>query len=344
MTAANKKQQSTAIETKALVIGGSMLALEPRYVFDAAIATELHDVSNAALDAHGATPAAHETGASIVAAANELASMTESHDGADLAARDTAVDRTIEALVAAHNLSTSNHEIAFIDSRLADIGTLVKSVTDGTRIVIIDGARDGVAQMDDALKGEHGVTGVHILSHGSAGNLVLGSSSINADTMSTIYRSALASIGGNLSAEADILVYGCNFGSGDAGARATQILADLTGADVADSTTLTGATAKGGDWTLERQTGAIEAHAIDAPEWNGILAPLVISAPSAPIVSGSGGVGTVVVWQNAGTIGTSAIDLHATITANSTGAAPTFGTATPNGIAPAGSIGGASPH
>ena len=330
MTAATKKQQNTAIQTKALAIGSSMLALEPRYVFDAAIATELHDVSNVALDAHDSTPASHETGASIVAAANELASISESHDGAHLAARETAVDRTIEALVAAHNLAPSNHEIAFIDSRLADIGTLVKSVTEGTRIVIIDGARDGVAQMVDALKGEQGITGLHILSHGSAGNLVLGSSSINADTMSTIYRSALASIGGNLSADADILVYGCNFGSGDAGARATQMLADLTGADVADSTNLTGNANRGGDWVLERTAGLIEARTIDAPEWNDTMAPLVVSTTAQPTVTGTGNVGTTAVWANAGLIGSTAIDLRASVVAFTPGFAgattPFFGT------------------
>ena len=45
-----------------------------------------------------------------------------------------------------------------------------------------------------------GITGVHILSHGQAGEISLGTATLNAETMSTIYRSALASIGGNLSA------------------------------------------------------------------------------------------------------------------------------------------------
>ena len=85
----------------------------------------------------------------------------------------------------------------------------------GTRIVLIDGARDGVAQMVDALRGTEGITGIHILSHGRAGEISLGTATLDAETMSTIYRSALASIGANLSGEADILVYGCNFAAGE---------------------------------------------------------------------------------------------------------------------------------
>lgn len=264
MTFASKKPNA-AIQTKPLLVNGRMLALEPRHVFDAAMATELIDAAHAhsvTLDAHIVDKTA-DHGAHIVDAANELAAIMP----ADAADRDFAV----ETYVAAHNLTQSNREIVFIDTRLADIGTLVSSVTDGTRIVLIDGAKDGVAQMVDALKGEQGISGIHILSHGTVGNLELGASSINADTMSTIYRSALASIGANLSADADILVYGCDFGAGEEGARAAEMLASLTGADVANSTDLTGAADKGGDWVLESATGVIDAQTLASANYAALL-------------------------------------------------------------------------
>ncbi len=40
-----------SIETKKLPLSNRMLALEPRYVFDAALATELHEASDGRCDA-----------------------------------------------------------------------------------------------------------------------------------------------------------------------------------------------------------------------------------------------------------------------------------------------------
>ena len=160
---------------------------------------------------------------------------------------------------------------------MADLGTLVSAIPEGTRIVLIDGSRDGVAQMVDALRGEQGVTGIHIISHGSDGHIQLGTSSIDEGTMSSVYRSALSSIHGNLAAGADILVYGCNFGAGASGARAASMLADLTGADVATSDDFTGAADKGGDWVLEEKTGAIETIGVASMEYSGLLAPITIT-------------------------------------------------------------------
>ena len=40
--------------------------------------------------------------------------------------------------------------------------------------------------------------------------------------------------------DADLLIYGCNFGQGEAGQEAMETLAELTGADIAASTDRTG--------------------------------------------------------------------------------------------------------
>jgi large repetitive protein len=260
------KNSNSAIQTKALPVGGRMLALEPRYVFDAAIATEFHDLTSAGPMIHAVDAGESDVGASVVAASRDLVAF-EARDVSATFHRDAPVDRSIELVVNAHNLAPSNHEIAFIDSRLADLGTLVNSVPEGTRIVLIDTSRDGVAQMVDALQGEQGITGIHILSHGSDGHIQLGNSSLDEASMSTIYRSALSSIHGNLAAGADILVYGCDFGAGTTGARAASLLADLTGADVASSNDLTGGV-QGADWDLENSTGSIESRTIAATDWH----------------------------------------------------------------------------
>ena len=261
--AMSKRDLKAKIETAVLPVGSRMLALEPRFVFDAAIATEIQHLADQT-DGVGQVPyVAEGTGDALFAAASHLADAQEA----------------VSTFVDSHNIGVTGREIAFIDDRLADLGLLVSAVPDSTRIVLIDGARDGVQQMVDALQSEHDVTGIHILSHGSAGNIQLGTSAINADTMSTVHRSALEAIGGSLSVDADILVYGCNFAAGTDGQMAAAILANLTGADVAASEDLTGADVQGGDWLLEDTTGAIESSAIAAADYSKTLS-FVNQAPS----------------------------------------------------------------
>ena len=259
MTISNAKRSARTSSTSRS-LKSLMIALEQQLVFDAALAAELQNLTeHSTADANHGSPSL--SGDSLIAAAQTI----------DAHAVTAMVEASIEAYVAEHNLAPANHEIAFVDSRLAGLDVIVAAIPEGTRIVLIDGARDGVAQMVEALKGEQGISAIHLVSHGTAGQIDLGGSLINAETMSTIYRSALTSISANLSADADILIYGCDFGAGAAGAQATQLLADLTGADVTDSTDLTGAADKGGDWDLEQQTGSIEARGIAAQSYEEVL-------------------------------------------------------------------------
>ncbi|GJL61425.1 MAG: hypothetical protein NPIRA04_00790 [Nitrospirales bacterium] len=94
--------------------------------------------------------------------------------------------------------------------------------------------------------------------------------------MQNEYADELSVIGQALGAEADFLIYGCNFGEGEAGQAAAARLAQLTGADVAASNDLTGSAGLGGDWDLEVATGHIETVVAFSTQvqqvWSGILA------------------------------------------------------------------------
>ena len=108
------------------------------------------------------------------------------------------------------------------------------------------------------------IQAVHIISHGSQGSITLGDASLNTDTLDA-YSALLQSWEGSLSQDADILLYGCSVGEGDAGTAFIDHLADLTGADVAASDDATGSDAWNGDWDLEVSQGLIETEvAIDA--------------------------------------------------------------------------------
>jgi hypothetical protein len=171
----------------------------------------------------------------------------------------SAFDPAIDELI----IAKPRKEIVFIESDIADIGTLINGIGRGKEIVILDAAQDGLHQIAQVLAGKSGIDAIHIMSHGEAsaahlGSLILDSASLDA------HKDELQAIRQGMSADGDILLYGCRIGAdGDAGF--VQQLAIATGADVAASSGMTGAAAFGGDWHLEVVSGQLEtASVVDA--------------------------------------------------------------------------------
>jgi hypothetical protein len=168
-------------------------------------------------------------------------------------------------------------QLVVIDAAVDNAESLLADLRlDGARVEVLrlhpDG--DGVAEIGAALGARQDVAAVHILAHGEAGALRLGSTYL--DSLAMFARAdEIAAWGGGLHAEADILVYGCDVGLGKAGDLWVNTLAQLTGADVAASDDATGSAALGGDWLLERRSGAVDETAILAPRaeglWSGLL-------------------------------------------------------------------------
>ncbi|MBD2005175.1 MULTISPECIES: DUF4347 domain-containing protein [Cyanophyceae] len=154
--------------------------------------------------------------------------------------------------------TAANKQIVFIDATVADKESLVAGVKPGTEVIILDSTRDGVAQITEVLANRSDIASVHIVSHGAEGSLQLGASAVNSDNLQA-YSNSLQQWTSALTADADILLYGCDVASGGSGEAFVQQLSQLTGADVAASDDLTGSAVKGGDWDLEVKTGAIES-------------------------------------------------------------------------------------
>ena len=163
-------------------------------------------------------------------------------------------------------------EIVFIDTAVSNVDELVKDISPTASIFFIDASADGVDQIADILADYSDVDAIHIISHGEQGQLNLGASTLNEQTMSGEYADELAVIGYALAEHGDILIYGCDFAGGEEGAEAAALLAGLTGADIAASTDDTGAAVHGGDWDLEHQTGDLNVRTIQAVGFDGILA------------------------------------------------------------------------
>ena len=252
-----------------------MLALEPRVLFDgAAVVTgaEVVDV----IEAGDVSDIADLNGAGLGGAGPVLADE---------------VSRDAQLLVAMADVGESGkqqNEIAVVDTGIENYQSILDSIGDDIEVVLIDNKKDGIEQIAAVLAGRHDVDSVHIISHGRAGVLNLGTATLNADTIAGQYSDELAVIADVLSDRGDILIYGCNFGQGDLGVEAVNALAKATGADVAASNDLTGWQQRNGDWDLEVQNGEINAIALNTLADGSLESANVLLANSAPILDNDG--------------------------------------------------------
>ncbi|RFC66850.1 DUF4347 domain-containing protein, partial [Mesorhizobium denitrificans] len=198
-------------------------------------------------------------------------------------------DEQIGFLDGNHSTSSSAREIVFVAGDIEDKDSLIASFGKDVEVVTLDPTKDGVEQIAAALKGRTGIEAIHILSHGGEGQLSLGTASLTADSMQGEYLDELTVIGHALSADGDILIYGCDFTAGDAGLRAAIVLGGITGADIAASTDTTGHVDLGGDWDLETHVGAIEAAAIDPTDWHHALVQTTINPTGGTLGTGADG-------------------------------------------------------
>ena len=171
------------------------------------------------------------------------------------------------SFVASNSSAIQSEQILYIDSAVEDYQTLIDSLAVPTEVVLLDSQQDGLVQIAESLQQYQGakLEAVHIVSHGDIGELFLGNTSLNRDNIDD-YQDILSSWSDSISADGDILLYGCNVGADLAGAEFVEMLSQYTQADILASTDLTGSEELGGDWDLEFAIGEIETEAILSSE------------------------------------------------------------------------------
>jgi len=218
--------------------GSLIMALEPRMMFD---------------------------GAAVADAA---------HAAADAAAKALipAVATPVEVRAADPAKDNGKTEVAFVDTSISGYKTLEAGIRDGVAIVEINGGQSGLAQMAAWAEAHTGYDAIHVLSHGSTGELIVGTDIVTDATLSTpVAQAELAEIGHALKAGGDLLLYGCDVA---AGADGQQFIADLaadTGAVVEAATHRVGSADAGGSWTLDAATGSVAVVSLTAPGFEGTL-------------------------------------------------------------------------
>jgi hypothetical protein len=252
----------------------SLLSLESRLMFDAAAAGTEAEVNQEQVAQQQA-----ETAVSGDSGGSDTQASTDSQD--------------LLQAISTFMPNESRTEIVFVDPTVPNYQDLLRGMDSSIEVILLDGGQDGIQQMAGALAGRTGIDAIHLISHGNAGTLQLGTGTLTTESMSGQYADELAAIQRALSEQADILVYGCDFAEGEVGQAAVNQLAALTGADVQASTDLTGNVALGGDWRLEVQTGTIETQVVITDEtqmdWIGILAETWMDAATGNVIAGPAG-------------------------------------------------------
>ncbi len=214
---------------------------------------------------------------SELVASQSLVDVPSQQPSVSTAAIEDSIITQVENAVIVPDDPQTRREIVFISTDVYDYQYLSLNLPESVQIALITSDRDGMEQIAEALRGESNVDAIHIISHGRAGELFIGSSAVDTASLTAEYADELAIIRAALSEDADVLVYGCSVANGDIGQNFIDALAVASGADVAASTNDTGSEAKGGDWNLEASVGSVTTQSIQAKSWDGLLAPISIT-------------------------------------------------------------------
>uniref|UniRef100_E1T926 DUF4347 domain-containing protein n=1 Tax=Burkholderia sp. (strain CCGE1003) TaxID=640512 RepID=E1T926_BURSG len=295
--AAMRAPKSSARSATAVTPAPLIVALEPRIVYDAsaasigaAVAASHHpasaDAAAASTARNGASAPAATSGFAVqaeiggaaaraagsamqaravhghTAASTEAGAIVAPRQGDVTAASpgDAAAIRAVHGFTDAVASSTDK-QVVFINSNVSDYQTLIAGLPKGTQYVILDSTKDGLAQIDQYLQHNPGVSAIHLVSHGTDGEIQIGGTWLNEGDLSA-YRTVLAQIGAAMKPGGDFLIYGCDVAQQADGQLLVQQIASITHLDVAASTSAVGAASLGGTWALNYDVGEVSTPII----------------------------------------------------------------------------------
>ena len=166
-------------------------------------------------------------GAAVYAASEAIEAVEDQIQNNSLSESDLSTN--LKAIT--HN-NDLRKEIVFIDKGVDDYQTIINSIDDTKSIYLIDSNENGFAKMQSILQDQSDIDAVHIIGHASTGQVVLGNSILNSETINS-FSTTLQSIGTSLTQDGDLLFYGCNLAQGEQGKLLIQQIGNITQADIA---------------------------------------------------------------------------------------------------------------
>ncbi|MBR2641871.1 MAG: DUF4347 domain-containing protein [Lentisphaeria bacterium] len=164
-----------------------------------------------------------------------------------------------------HQADDAGRELLILNSSIRDKEAFISEAGENADILVIDRFQDAMDQINEYVDGK-GVkySSVHIITHGNEGYFLLGSEVVTAESVAKA-PADWAAFGEHLTADADIMLYSCNLAANQDGQALVAQIANLTGADVAASTDVTGAA---GNWDYEYSIGAIENQFLQRSDYS----------------------------------------------------------------------------
>ncbi|WP_306604342.1 autotransporter-associated beta strand repeat-containing protein [Azonexus sp.] len=163
---------------------------------------------------------------------------------------------------------SATREVVIIDAGVSDWKTLTAGISPDIPVILLPAGGNGLAALAAALAEYGALDALHLVSHGGNGFLQLGDLQLGDLQLGDLQldqnslpgeADALTAIASHLSADSDLLLYGCSLaGSASGQAFVTDLSTALNGVDIAASTDRTGPLSLGGDWDLEFSVGEIE--------------------------------------------------------------------------------------
>ncbi|TAF68374.1 MAG: DUF4347 domain-containing protein, partial [Oscillatoriales cyanobacterium] len=139
-----------------------------------------------------------------------------------------------------------------LDPTIPDSHHIASGIKPGTATYILKSQPNAIEQITTILAQHTGIADLHIISHGSPGNLYLGTTELNSSNIEN-YSQQLRQWRNALTPNASIILYGCNVAAGDSGSQFLTQLYQLTGANIAANPQPTGNGEKGGTWEIVQQ-------------------------------------------------------------------------------------------
>ena len=143
--------------------------------------------------------------------------------------------------------------LVVIDPAVEAPESLARGVQPDAEVLLLDPKKDSIVQITTALAaGNYRI--LHLVSHGAPGCLHLGSITLTSENTPQ-YRQQLLEWG-----VTEILIYGCNVATGDAGTEFLRQLHQLTRANIQASSSKVGNIAQGGNWELDIAVGKFSKY------------------------------------------------------------------------------------
>ncbi len=150
-------------------------------------------------------------------------------------------------------------EFVVFAADVPDRQVLIDGLRPGVQPYTLSGQGNGLAEIATLLAGQRDIQALHIISHGSPGQLHLGEAPLSLEILPAA-APLLGAIRSTLAEDAALLLYGCEVAKGAEGRAFIARLEAALGCDVAASQTPTGATALGGDWVLDTRSEEIAGN------------------------------------------------------------------------------------